>query len=33
MAIYDAGHIMLTKPLKGRSQLKSWAIRIPGALA
>ena len=27
-ALYDAGHIVLTKPLKGCSQLKSWAMRI-----
>jgi transposase len=27
-ALYQAAHIMLTKPLKGCSQLKSWAMRI-----
>jgi hypothetical protein len=27
-APYDAAHIILTKPLKGCSQLKSWAMRI-----
>jgi transposase len=27
-ALYEAAHIMLTKPLKGCSQLKSWAMRI-----
>lgn len=27
-ALYDAGHIILIKPLKGCSQLKSWAMRI-----
>ena len=27
-ALYDAGHIILTKPLKCCSQLKSWAMRI-----
>jgi transposase len=26
--LYEAAHIMLTKPLKGCSQLKSWAMRI-----
>jgi hypothetical protein len=26
-ALRDAAHIMLTKPLKGCSQLKSWAMR------
>src|SRR6202166_4241245 len=29
-ALYEAAHIMLTKPLKGCSQLKSWAMRIAG---
>jgi transposase len=27
-ALYEAAHIMLTKPLKDCSQLKSWAMRI-----
>jgi len=27
-ALYEAAHIMLVKPLKGCSQLKSWAMRI-----
>jgi transposase len=27
-ALYQAAHIMLTKPLKGCSELKSWAMRI-----
>jgi transposase len=27
-ALYEAAHIMLTKPLKGCAQLKSWAMRI-----
>jgi transposase len=27
-ALYEAAHIMLTKPLKGCSHLKSWAMRI-----
>ena len=27
-ALYEAAHSMLTKPLKGCSQLKSWAMRI-----
>jgi transposase len=27
-ALYEAAHIMLTKPLKGCSQLKSWAMRL-----
>jgi transposase len=27
-ALYEAAHIMLTKPVKGCSQLKSWAMRI-----
>ena len=27
-ALYQAGHIILTKPIKGCSQLKSWAMRI-----
>jgi transposase len=27
-ALYEAAHIMLTKPLKGCPQLKSWAMRI-----
>lgn len=27
-ALYEAAHIMLTKPLRGCSQLKSWAMRI-----
>jgi len=27
-ALYQAAHIMLTKPLKGCSQLKSWGMRI-----
>ena len=26
--LYEAAHIMLTKPIKGCSQLKSWAMRI-----
>ena len=27
-ALYQAAHIMLTKPIKGCSALKSWAMRI-----
>ena len=27
-ALYQAAHIMLTKPLRGCSELKSWAMRI-----
>jgi transposase len=27
-ALYEAAHIMLTKPIKGCPQLKSWAMRI-----
>jgi transposase len=27
-ALYQAAHVILTKPLKGCSQLKSWAMRI-----
>jgi transposase len=27
-ALYEAAHIMLTKPLKGCTELKSWAMRI-----
>jgi transposase len=27
-ALYQAAHVMLTKPLKGCTQLKSWAMRI-----
>jgi transposase len=27
-ALYQAAHLMLTKPLKGCSELKSWATRI-----
>jgi len=27
-ALYEAAHIMLVKPLKGCTQLKSWAMRI-----
>jgi transposase len=27
-ALYEAAHIVLTKPIKGCSQLKSWAMRI-----
>ncbi len=27
-SLYEAAHVMLTKPLKGCSQLKSWAMRI-----
>jgi transposase len=27
-ALYEAAHIMLTKPLKGCTQLKSWAMRL-----
>jgi transposase len=27
-ALYEAAHIMLTKPLKGCTQLKRWAMRI-----
>ena len=29
-ALYEAAHIMLTKPIKGCSHLKSWAMRIAG---
>jgi transposase len=32
-ALYEAAHIMLTKPIKGCSRLKSWAMRIAGAPA
>ena len=27
-ALYEAAHLMLTKPIKGCSQLKSWTMRI-----
>ena len=27
-ALYEAAHVMLTRPLKGCSKLKSWAMRI-----
>jgi transposase len=27
-ALYEAAHVMLTKPIKGCSRLKSWAMRI-----
>ena len=27
-ALYEAAHIMLTKPIKRCSELKSWAMRI-----
>jgi transposase len=27
-ALYQAAHVMLTKPIKGCSELKSWAMRI-----
>jgi transposase len=27
-ALYEAAHIMLIKPIKGCSALKSWAMRI-----
>ena len=27
-ALYQAAHVMLTKPVKGCSALKSWAMRI-----
>ena len=27
-ALYQAAHVILTKPVKGCSQLKSWAMRI-----
>jgi transposase len=27
-ALYQAAHVMLTKPVKGCSQLKSWAMRL-----
>jgi transposase len=27
-ALYEAAHLMLTKPIKGCAQLKSWAMRI-----
>jgi transposase len=29
-ALYEAAHIMLTKPVKGCSQLKSWAMKLAG---
>src|SRR5580700_4441366 len=32
-ALYEAAHIMLTKPVKGCSALKSWAMRIASAPA
>jgi transposase len=28
VALYEAAHVMLTKPIKGCSALKSWAMRI-----
>ena len=27
-ALYEAGHIILTRPLKGCTALKSWAMRL-----
>jgi transposase len=27
-ALYQAGHVMLTKPVKGCAELKAWAMRI-----
>ena len=27
-ALYQAAHVMLTKPTKGCSELKGWAMRI-----
>jgi transposase len=27
-ALYQAGHVILTKPVKGCAQLKAWAMRI-----
>jgi len=27
-ALYEAGHVILTKPLKGCTNLKSWAMRV-----
>jgi transposase len=27
-ALYEAAHLILTKPIKGCSELKSWAMRI-----
>ncbi|MET4234931.1 hypothetical protein ACVWXN_007164 [Bradyrhizobium sp. i1.4.4] len=27
-ALHEAAHIILTKPIKGCTQLKSWAMRI-----
>ncbi len=27
-ALYQAAHVMLTKPVKGATALKSWAMRI-----
>jgi transposase len=27
-ALYEAAHIILTKPIKGCPELKSWAMRI-----
>jgi transposase len=27
-ALYEAAHVILTKPLKGCTALKSWAMRI-----
>jgi hypothetical protein len=27
-ALYEAGHIILTQPLKGCTALKSWAMRL-----
>jgi transposase len=32
-ALYQAAHVMLTKPTKGCTQLKSWACGSPGELA
>ena len=27
-ALYEAGHIILTRPVKGCSALKNWAMRL-----
>ena len=32
-ALYEAGHIILTQPLKGCTSPKSWAMGLPNALA
>jgi transposase len=29
-ALYEAAHIILTRPLKGANMLKSWAMKLAG---